>query len=276
MATGDDREHRSHGSVFLQSIDEAFKAVESISQNLPKGFNRHSWSSGDNNEQFQSDLQTEPSEVLLSLGEFLERSPPLRPFEANDKPINRKGNAANLLERTSILQESLARCRHSRQERALSLQKLDSTLRKLRDEALEERCLLDKAESESVAINASHETARHKLEELQDAQCTILSRKATLEAEICQCRIAEERERATCPETEALKDAKVALAEALSDLDEAKFESKKTCAALQQEVDALRMEQARLLEANAQPVTRSFGQSMWHLLRGTVDVPKGN
>ncbi|CAK0829998.1 unnamed protein product, partial [Prorocentrum cordatum] len=71
------------------------------------------------------------------------------------------------------------------------------------------------------------------------------------------------------PETEALKDAKVALAEVLADMDQAKLEAKREAAELRRCIEAAEAEKARLLQAAEEPyqAPASFRASVWRLLK---------
>lgn len=193
------------------------------------------------------------------------------------------GGAAGLLDRLNQLQSELAREREARQGRAALLQKLDSQSRCLREELQEERCLLEKAEDHRTVHDARADDAERALEELQERQHGLLSRRATLEAEIRRHSVAawtEELSRRQAakdrewardgPETEALKCAKVDLAETLGMLDEARMHSRKGLAKLQREVENVGAENLALqhscANAAAAPAPFSLRQSVWQLL----------
>merc|ERR1712232_204446 len=110
-----------------------------------------------------------------------------------------------------------------------------------------------------------------------------MRQKETLESDIRRCTIATvAAERAARealrngawaregPETEALKDAKMALAELLAEQDEARMSAKREEKVLQVEIQAAQAESARLKSAIADqlgPPGQSFRSSVWRLLK---------
>jgi len=70
------------------------------------------------------------------------------------------------------------------------------------------------------------------------------------------------------PETEALKTAKVALAEILGGMDEVRLQERHEAAELQREIEAAQAERAVLQRlAEQPPPAKSFGASFWRLVK---------
>lgn len=183
-----------------------------------------------------------------------------------------QGSAVSLLDHVSQLQMELARQRSARQERAALLHRLDRSSRTLRNELLEGQCLLEGAEFFRTGVKQRHDDVKHQLVESRERRLALSSRKAVLGAEIHRHKVAawdeerdcteEQREREWAregPETDALRDAKIVLAEALSSLDEVRLEHQREVAALQFKTAAAHAENARLQEALAS----SGGSPVW-------------
>jgi len=200
--------------------------------------------------------------------------------------------ARSLWEEVQQLQAELAKEREMRRGRVAALSALDEAQRNLRAEILEERQLLEGAEGRRLAANGRSDTSEQALEEIQEEHHSLLSRRASQEADLRRQAVAlaaaEKAAREAIregawaregPETEALKEAKVLLAEVLGTLDEVRLQGRREAAALQQEIDSARAE-AELLRRTVDTVTvpKSFRASIWRLVtvaRGGDDPCRG-
>eukprot|EP00811_Abedinium_folium_P006554 NODE_16040_length_1015_cov_5.922297.p1 GENE.NODE_16040_length_1015_cov_5.922297~~NODE_16040_length_1015_cov_5.922297.p1 ORF type:complete len:290 (-),score=97.24 NODE_16040_length_1015_cov_5.922297:62-931(-) len=163
-----------------------------------------------------------------------------------------KGSAGPLAQVQQV-QAELDQEREERHGRVLVLQTLDEAVRSLREEVTEERRLLVCAEDDRVELEARTEESERRLQELQADHHQLLGKRAQQDVELRRFAIAaavaerEAKQAAQCgpdawardgPETEALKQAKMRLAEVLTFLDEARLESKKEFDVLQRDVEA--------------------------------------
>eukprot|EP00446_Apocalathium_sp_SHHI-4_P087360 CAMPEP_0177468148 /NCGR_PEP_ID=MMETSP0369-20130122/18910_1 /TAXON_ID=447022 ORGANISM="Scrippsiella hangoei-like, Strain SHHI-4" /NCGR_SAMPLE_ID=MMETSP0369 /ASSEMBLY_ACC=CAM_ASM_000364 /LENGTH=188 /DNA_ID=CAMNT_0018942315 /DNA_START=12 /DNA_END=574 /DNA_ORIENTATION=- len=146
-----------------------------------------------------------------------------------------------------------------RRGRASALAAMDEGLRALRAELVEARRALAAAEDGRVEALRKSDDADRAQEQLQERHEALQARKAACEAELRrheQAAAATERaERQATregawaregPETEALKEAKMSLAEILSITDEAQLRARRQKAELQHEIDEAKEENERL------------------------------
>eukprot|EP00747_Dinoflagellata_sp_TGD_P193276 gnl/TRDRNA2_/TRDRNA2_59231_c1_seq1.p1 gnl/TRDRNA2_/TRDRNA2_59231_c1~~gnl/TRDRNA2_/TRDRNA2_59231_c1_seq1.p1 ORF type:complete len:388 (+),score=94.59 gnl/TRDRNA2_/TRDRNA2_59231_c1_seq1:78-1166(+) len=196
-----------------------------------------------------------------------------------------------LWEQARTLQAELAKEQEHRQGRIASLRSLDAAVQGLRSELMEERRECAKAEAERKSAEGQLDSAENVLEDLQERHYALLGRKAAQEAELRRFSLAAavrdhaDREELRVrsrrdswardgQELEALKEAKVALAEVLGCLDEARLQSRRELAALQQEVEAAQEENIRLRQGYDNYVApKSFKDSIRRLV--SVAVGKG-
>eukprot|EP00927_Polykrikos_kofoidii_P040818 TRINITY_DN34820_c0_g1_i1.p1 TRINITY_DN34820_c0_g1~~TRINITY_DN34820_c0_g1_i1.p1 ORF type:complete len:437 (+),score=94.84 TRINITY_DN34820_c0_g1_i1:80-1312(+) len=190
-------------------------------------------------------------------------------------------------EETRRLQSELSHERELRRGRGNALSALGTAVRDLRDELVRERCAVEEAEDERIAANARFEESERCLEAAQDEQRTLLRRKMAQEAELRRCEVAAAKAQRAAkeankehgawardgPEMEALKMAKMELAEVLSRIDEMTLQGRKDVAKLTKEIEALEadgVELRRLLE-NKEPepsdAVSSFRESVLRFWR---------
>mmetsp|Transcript_3200 Transcript_3200/g.3507 ORF Transcript_3200/g.3507 Transcript_3200/m.3507 type:complete len:266 (-) Transcript_3200:10-807(-) len=194
--------------------------------------------------------------------------------------LSAKGGASALLDRVQELHKEIDMQRKTRLQRAAQLNALDDTAKHLRVELSEERSLLEQADDDRARANEQEDAAVRELEELQERHYALLSRKAKQEAELRRYSMAAWAEELAArearrdrewardgPETDALKDSKLALAEALQQLEEARHQSRKELAQLQQQLEQAQAENAQLLEnATTAAPPKSFRRSVWEML----------
>merc|ERR1711972_432971 len=129
------------------------------------------------------------------------------------------------------------------------IMRLTEEVRILSQQVDEERELLARAEEERADLDEREDEGARRFDDLQEKHQTALSRKASLEAELRQEKIAADlanraankalKEGAWAregPETQALLNAKMTLAEALGDVDEARLLSRRELAKIQKEI----------------------------------------
>lgn len=260
--TEDELERSKRSASFMQSFNEAFRGPASTAR-LQAGLS--------------SDAPTRRSTT-----DCVSRW--MRPAEI---PQDIAGSSAGLLDRLTQLQAELAEERKARQERAASLHNLVNTAQGLREELLEEKEPLEQAETEMALVDAQYDAVLREFEDAQEQNHVLLSKKATLEAEIRRYTVSSfseelrlrqlrrDREWARDgPETDALKDAKVCLAEALGRLDEARLHARQANALLQREVENAEAENLALRQAlehlSTPAPSRSIVNSMWQMLTSGV------
>lgn len=269
----DEHERSKRSASFMQSFNEAFRGGPVQKQSLTSsGF---------------------PAEAPAGLSSD---SPGRRKTSPNlwMRPADMSGlSQLQGLDRLTQLQAELAEERKARQERAAALNLFHNTARSLREELLEETEPLEQAEAELAIVAARSDAELRRLEELTEQHYALLSKKATLEAEIRRHTVAswteelrlrqQRRDREWArdgPETDALKDAKVHLAETMGLLDEARLQQKSGLKTLQREVENAEAENLGLrqtLENFPTPSpSRSIVQSMWQMLTSGVNGDGGS
>lgn len=175
------------------------------------------------------------------------------------------GGAAALLEKAQKLRVDIAKEQEIRRIRAAELGGLDGALRGLREKLVAERSLMVDAEGERLIAHRRSDAAENELEELQERHHSLLGRRAQLEAELRRHQIAaalaeHAAQKATRdgawardgPEMEALKDAKIELAEVLTLVDEARLQSRRELAEMMRN-----LEDAQAESVNLQPPSAS-------------------
>lgn len=193
-----------------------------------------------------------------------------------------------LMEEVQRLRERLAEERERRRGRVAAIDALDEAASGHRKISAEERQAIAGAEEKRSKASLRSYGAERALAQLQEAHHAHLSRKAQNEAEMQQHSLAaskhaaalskdeqlreEEGERAWAragPEMEALKNAKLEVAEALGLLDHARLERRKELNKFQQEIEALATDNSRLKLAADGYVAPggSFRQSVRRLFR---------
>lgn len=190
-------------------------------------------------------------------------------------------SSTDMWEEREQLQTLLAEEREMRRGRALALNSLDEAIRTTAAELAEERRQLAEDEELRTVCCSRLDSVECALEELQEEHERVQSHQASLEPELrrfadaAAARARAERQASRegawareGPEMEALKLAKMELAELLSARDEVKLRSRKEQAQLEREIEAARAENERLRrrqEEQAKPkslrasVQRLFG-----------------
>lgn len=184
------------------------------------------------------------------------RGPDLSPHPAAS--LTPSSNA-NPLQEAQQLQEEISHERNMRQGRVVAFAALDEGIRGLRAELVEERGFLKQIEDSRLVALEQLDQAERALENLQEEHHALLSRKTTQVTDLRRHTVAaamaenadKQLSRAggwarTGPETEALKDAKVALAEILAELDEVRLQSRREAAQLQKEIETTQAESMQL------------------------------
>jgi len=192
--------------------------------------------------------------------------------------------AMALWEERERLQALLAEERQQRQSRETELATLDEAIRALRAELVAERKLLALAEDDRLAAYTRAHAAERSLlmmqEEHQHLRARHAEQEATLKRHQAAAAAAEQEKQQACengawardgPETDALKDAKLELAEILSATDEAKLLAKRQSADLRREIELARAEGQRLRENLELQQNAPFGASVWRFMRNVLD-----
>eukprot|EP00931_Biecheleriopsis_adriatica_P088623 TRINITY_DN62901_c0_g1_i1.p1 TRINITY_DN62901_c0_g1~~TRINITY_DN62901_c0_g1_i1.p1 ORF type:complete len:375 (+),score=94.12 TRINITY_DN62901_c0_g1_i1:3-1127(+) len=219
------------------------------------------------------------------------------------KPELTAPSAAELWEEVRALQEELLRERELRRGRQTALTAQDECLRRLRGELLEGRRLLQESLEGRQCAEGRLDSAERGLEALQDAHSDLqqlrhrreaeLRRLAAAAAQAAREAAAEAAKVAATPggsaaswardgpEMEALKAAKVELAEILAESDEVRLQARRESTQLQRQLEGAQAENLRLgglgekpaeMAGNSLPCNGSNGQapgrfrSMWRLL----------
>lgn len=168
-------------------------------------------------------------------------------------------SSTDLWEEREQLQTLLAEEREMRRGRALALNSLDEAIRTTAAELAEERRQLAVDEELRTVCCSRLDSAECALEELQEEHERVQSHQASLEPELrrfadaAAARARAERQASRegawareGPEMEALKLAKMELAELLSARDEVKLRSRREQAQLEREIEAAQGEHIRL------------------------------
>lgn len=186
----------------------------------------------------------------------------------------------SLWDEVQQLQDEITKEREMRRGRVAALTTLDEALRSLRAELVHERHLAERAEADRLVANGRCDASERALEEIQEEHQSLLCRRIALETDLRRHAVATaaaeraareaSREGAWAregPETEALKIAKVALAEVLSAMDEVRLEERREAGDLQRDIEAAQAESGelqRMADIHATPT--SFRSSVWRLL----------
>lgn len=199
-----------------------------------------------------------------------QRSPQKEPHEAPGSPV------ADLLKKRQELQDELDTERAMRRGRISALSTLEEDIRKLRQELVEERASLAKAEESSMVAQSRLESLERAAEELQEEHERWQGKKADLDVQLrrssdmaaAKARAERQATREGAwaregPETEALLAAKMELAELLTSADEARLKARREQAQLTRDIEAAREEQARLLEEQQNREAQRTG--LWKL-----------
>jgi len=208
--------------------------------------------------------------------------------EENPQPSTPAANA--LYEEMQRLQKELNEAREQRRGRAAALRVLDEAMRPLRAELAEEPALFHVEESERCVVEHRARAVERAFTELQERQHQLLSRRASLEAEVqrhnLEVKRAERsaRERADGkvrewardgPEMEALKNAKVELAQLLGQIDQDRLSRRRELRDLMAEVEAAQLERDGLRQKEVYIAPKgSFLSSMrrlWTVAKGRDD-----
>mmetsp|Transcript_10715 Transcript_10715/g.23640 ORF Transcript_10715/g.23640 Transcript_10715/m.23640 type:complete len:433 (-) Transcript_10715:185-1483(-) len=189
-----------------------------------------------------------------------------------------------LWEQRERLQRELTEERDRRRGRSLALSALDDASRALRSDLLEARRSLATAEDRRASALRSVDEAERAFEQLTEKHDKLQRRQAQCEVEIRKhgqaVAAAERAERQASregawardgPEMEALKIAKLTLAELLAVIDQAQLDAKKQDFELQLEHDRLQAENA-IMRARQETQTQQSGVrgSIGRLLSGVV------
>lgn len=186
----------------------------------------------------------------------------------------------SLWDEVQQLQDEITKEREMRRGRVAALTTLDEALRSLRTELVHERHLVERAEADRLVANGRCDASERALEEIQEEHQSLLCRRIALETDLRRHALAAaaaeraareaSREGAWAregPETEALKIAKVALAEVLSAMDEVRLEERREAGDLQRDIEVAQAESGelqRMADSHASPT--SFRSSVWRLL----------
>lgn len=198
--------------------------------------------------------------------------------------------AAALWRELQRLQEGLREERERRKGRVAALRVLDEALRPLRAELAQEPNFHGAAESERCVVEHRLHTAERAFEELQEQHHQLLSRRAAQEAEIQRHNLEAKREDRAAreraggqvrvwardgQELEALKVAKIELAEVLMLVDEDRLRRRRELRDLIGQVEAAQRERALLRQKDVYVAPKgSFVTSMrrlWTVAAGRDD-----
>lgn len=199
------------------------------------------------------------------------------------RPRSATQGTASLWDEVQQLQVEVAKERDMRKGRVSAINSLEEAARRMRAELVDERQRMERAEETRWVAQNRSDSAERALEDLQDEHHTLLSEKATQEVDMRRHSVAlvladrqvkeasSSREGAWArdgPETEALKDAKIALAEVLSDMDEVRLEAKRETATLQRQLEAEQADRRQLQHTtDLYEAPPSFGASLKRLFK---------
>jgi len=191
----------------------------------------------------------------MSVDAFLEAEKPQLAQRPHKPPDIRPG----MWEECEQMQQRLNEEREMRRGRALALNVLDEALRGMRAELQEEKRLLAEAEDERLARCSKLDSIERMTEELQEEHDRLQNQKVATQSKLrrlgddaaAKARAERQASREGAwardgPEMEALKIAKMELAELWSAGDEAKLRAKKEQAELTRELAAARVENEEL------------------------------
>eukprot|EP00927_Polykrikos_kofoidii_P068978 TRINITY_DN64350_c0_g1_i1.p1 TRINITY_DN64350_c0_g1~~TRINITY_DN64350_c0_g1_i1.p1 ORF type:complete len:438 (+),score=100.05 TRINITY_DN64350_c0_g1_i1:75-1388(+) len=187
-----------------------------------------------------------------------------------------------LWEESQQLQAELAQERERRRGRVSAMDAVDKNVRSLRVEVAEARRAVTEAEAEEITSKEAEGRSRRGAAEHWDIVHVLKGRKLHQEADIRRLMVEAAAYTAACaraqrecdaegprawarpgPETDALKDAKLELAEALQALDESRHERRRELFALQTALEVEEAERERLIEESQVP------ESPANMLRAT-------
>jgi len=224
---GDEVEKNHFGGDFVKTVSSARKeSLTKIAESI-------------DNLQVDSNLKDAACRVGGSVQEIFKRR------TSDPIPVAKTFTTDELGSHVSELQGDLDRAHKQRPLRSADLVWLADEVNRLSAEVNEEQELIRRAERERSSANASLEDAWREIEDLEERHQALLSRRASLEAELRRENIAADlaeqaakqaRQDGMDPETEALKDAKLLLAELLTLEDEARLESRRELAGLQKQI----------------------------------------
>lgn len=159
-------------------------------------------------------------------------------------------SSEDLIDQAAQIQKELKQMRESNGVRAADLRDVADRIEALGHEVMAEQELLSRSSDERADADAESDEAWRGFEELQEHHHNLLSRKVKLEAELRRAHIdADLAARAAKqarnegdwaregPETEALMEAKLCLAQLLTELDEARLQERRELFALQKQIE---------------------------------------
>lgn len=206
------------------------------------------------------------------------RNQPLEPLEeipeaffcAEPRPVEQRlpadsrgrSDTSDLWEEVSSVQAELQQHHEMRRGRSAALNSQDEKLRSLRNELMTSRLQVQEALEKRHSAAARLETAERGLESLQDAHRELKQTRQEHDVELRKLHVAASQalqaERARAqevqngswardgPEVDALKAAKVELAELLAEADEVRLRSRRESAQLAHQLEGAQAEHARL------------------------------
>jgi len=166
------------------------------------------------------------------------------------------------------LQTDLERERQRRKELAASICLIDERLGCLQQQVSSERQLAAEAESACEALGQELDSSDAQITQWEACQSKLILRKAVAEAELQRHArtLAASSPQDDGPETQALKSAKVELAEICGRLDEARLQSRRELAALQRDIEQASHELQRSREGPAPAERGSIRSSLRRFL----------
>ncbi|CAJ1415351.1 unnamed protein product [Effrenium voratum] len=207
--------------------------------------------------------------------------------EAPEAEVAEAEVPTDLWEEVSSVQEELCRQQELRRGRSAAINAQDEALRALRSELMDLRLQVQEAfegrESAAACLQAAEwRTQRSSLEALQDAHHEFLLRRADVARELRLAR--GERDKGEAPrdpsswardgpEIDALKAAKVELAELLAEADEVRLRSRRESAQLEHQLEGAQAEHARLRQADSPMEGEANLRGPWRRLARSDDNP---
>ncbi|CAJ1331437.1 unnamed protein product [Effrenium voratum] len=202
--------------------------------------------------------------------------------EAPEAEVAEAEVPTDLWEEVSSVQEELCRQQELRRGRSAAINAQDEALRALRSELMDLRLQVQEAFEGRESAAACLQAAESSLEALQEAHHEFLLRRADVARELRLAR--GERDKGEAPrdpsswardgpEIDALKAAKVELAELLAEADEVRLRSRRESAQLEHQLEGAQAEHARLRQADSPMEGEANLRGPWRRLARSDDNP---
>ncbi|CAE7748124.1 hypothetical protein AK812_SmicGene4473 [Symbiodinium microadriaticum] len=275
---GDQIERRHFDGNFLEAVSSARHAVEQHRHLLTEASRIGGELGSAAVKLVEEAAGRGPDNLDLSTESCLEATPA---SEFAQTPLGRlpAPGIADLWQEVNRLQQDLQLHEELRKGRSGALSSQDEALRKLRSELMDSRCAVQEVLEERQRAAGRLQGAERSFEALQEAHRALSRLRSAAESELRQLRAAQAEAEAPArsaalsgswawardgPEIEALKAAKVELAELLAEADEVRLNARRESAQLAHQLEGAEAENFRLggsmAKASVGPSARSRGE----------------